>query len=138
MTTHPHPARPRDESADSLLLLDVARAVLSRRGGQRWTLQPTDAWCFARPPDLAVRRAHGWKLHVSATPLSAALVLARSAEVLTRRSASFKFAVDLERVVRLGDVWHDRGTGGKFITVYPEDDDHSASWRASWTPRRPG
>ncbi|MFF4452590.1 class IV lanthionine synthetase LanL [Streptomyces goshikiensis] len=123
MTTHPHPARPRDESADSLLLLDVARAVLSRRGGQRWTLQPTDAWCFARPPDLAVRRAHGWKLHVSATPLSAALVLARSAEVLTRRSASFKFAVDLERVVRLGDVWHDRGTGGKFITVYPEDDD---------------
>ncbi|WP_327739117.1 class IV lanthionine synthetase LanL [Streptomyces nojiriensis] len=123
MTTHPHPARPRDESADSLLLLDVARAVLSRSGGQRWTLQPTDAWCFARPPDLAVRRAHGWKLHVSATPLSAALVLARSAEVLVHRTASFKFAVDLERVIRLGDVWHDRGTGGKFITVYPDDDD---------------
>lgn len=123
MTTHPHPAGPRDESADSLLLLDVARAVLGRSGGQRWTLQPTDAWCFARPPDLAVRRAHGWKLHVSATPLSAPLVLARSVEVLVRRTASFKFAVDLERVMRLGDVWHDRGTGGKFITVYPEDDD---------------
>ncbi|WP_314245129.1 class IV lanthionine synthetase LanL [Streptomyces sp. DSM 40907] len=127
MTTHPDPhpppAQPHDESADSLLLLDVARAVLSRSGGQRWTLQPTESWCFARPPDLAVRRAHGWKLHVSATPLSAALVLARSAEVLIRRTASFKFAVDLERVTRLGDVWHDRGTGGKFITVYPEDDD---------------
>ncbi|MER6197923.1 class IV lanthionine synthetase LanL [Streptomyces sp. NPDC001586] len=124
MTSNPHPAAPPgDVSADSLLLLDVARAVLGRSGGQRWTLQPTESWCFVRPPGLAVRRKHGWKLHVSATPLSAALVLARSAEVLTRRSASFKFAVDLERVIRLGDVWHDRGTGGKFITVYPEDDD---------------
>ncbi|MFD7398510.1 class IV lanthionine synthetase LanL [Streptomyces virginiae] len=123
MSTNPHPARPRDESADSLLLLDVARAVLERRGGRRWTVQPSDAWCYVRPPGLAVRRAHGWKIHVSATPLSAALVLARSAEVLTRRRASFKFAVDLERVVRLGDVWHDRGSGGKFITVYPDDDE---------------
>ncbi|MFJ9591802.1 class IV lanthionine synthetase LanL [Streptomyces virginiae] len=132
MTSNPHPVRPGDDTtgsartadtADSLLLLDVARAVLSRSGGQRWTLQPTDVWCFARPPEVAVRRKHGWKLHVSATPLSAPLVLARAAEVLTRRTASFKFAVDLDRVVRLGDVWHDRGTGGKFITVYPADDD---------------
>ncbi|MGW6985219.1 class IV lanthionine synthetase LanL [Streptomyces sp. NPDC054932] len=124
MTANPHPAPPDDASADSLLLLDVARAVMSRCGGHRWTLQPTESWCFARPPGRTVRRKHGWKLHVSATPLSAALVLARSAEVLTRRTASFKFAVDLDRVTRLGDVWHDRGTGGKFITVYPEDDDH--------------
>ncbi|MFD9163388.1 class IV lanthionine synthetase LanL [Streptomyces sp. NPDC059558] len=123
MTANPHPAPPDDASADSLLLLDVARAVLSRCGGQRWTLQPTESWCFVRPPGAAVRRKHGWKLHVSATPLSAALVLARSAQVLTRRGASFKFAVDLDRVVRLGDVWHDRGTGGKFITVYPDDDE---------------
>ncbi|MEV7558321.1 class IV lanthionine synthetase LanL [Streptomyces sp. NPDC089795] len=123
MTANPCPSWPREESADSLLLLDVARAVLGRRGGQRWTVQPSDAWCFVRPPDLTVRRAHGWKLHVSATPLSAALVLARSAEVLTRRAVPFKFAVDLERVVRLGDIWRDRGAGGKFITVYPVDDD---------------
>ncbi|MEV7446256.1 class IV lanthionine synthetase LanL [Streptomyces sp. NPDC091204] len=127
MTANPPPARPGHDavdSADSLLLLDVARAVLSRSpGGQRWTLQPTEVWCFARPPEVAVRRRHGWKLHLSATPLSAPLVLARAAEVLTRRRASFKFAVDLGRVVRLGDVWHDRGTGGKFITVYPADDE---------------
>ncbi|WP_051782557.1 MULTISPECIES: lanthionine synthetase LanC family protein [unclassified Streptomyces] len=123
MTANPHPARPHDGSADSLLLLDVARAVLGRCGGPRWTVQPTDTWCFARPPDVTVRRAHGWKLHVSATPLSAPLVLARSVEVLTRHAASFKFAVDLERVVRLGDIWRDRGSGGKFITVYPDDDD---------------
>ncbi|MFD9083992.1 class IV lanthionine synthetase LanL [Streptomyces erythrochromogenes] len=125
MTANPRPAGPGEESADSLLLLDVAHAVLSRSKSRRWTVQPADSWCFVRPPEpAAVRRAHGWKLHVSATPLSAPLVLARSAEVLTRRAASFKFAVDLDRVVRLGDVWRDRGTGGKFITVYPDDDDH--------------
>ncbi|MFI5671474.1 hypothetical protein [Streptomyces sp. NPDC051704] len=62
----PEPATP---TADTLLL-DVARAVLDRCGGQRWAFQPGDAWCFVRPP-ATVRRAHGWKLHVSATPLAA-------------------------------------------------------------------
>ncbi|KOU13855.1 hypothetical protein ADK52_38240 [Streptomyces sp. WM6372] len=104
-------------------MLDVARAVLDRGGGQRWAFQPGDAWCFVRPP-ATVRRAHGWKLHVSATPLAAPVVLARSAEVLVRHGASFKFATDLARVARLGSIWSDRGSGGKFITVYPRDDDH--------------
>ncbi|KPI34077.1 serine/threonine protein kinase, partial [Actinobacteria bacterium OV450] len=111
-----------DAPADALLLLDVARAVLDRCGGRRWTFQPGDAWCFVRPPASAPR-AHGWKLHVSATPLAAPLVLARSAEVLVRHEASFKFATDLDRVARLGNIWSDRGSGGKFITVYPRDDD---------------
>ncbi|MFE2147561.1 hypothetical protein ACFXA3_38530, partial [Streptomyces sp. NPDC059456] len=111
-----------DAPADALLLLDVARAVLDRCGGRHWTFQPGDAWCFVRPPASAPR-AHGWKLHVSATPLAAPLVLARSAQVLVRHGASFKFATDLERVARLGNIWSDRGSGGKFITVYPRDDD---------------
>ncbi|MFE5774172.1 class IV lanthionine synthetase LanL [Streptomyces sp. NPDC056485] len=101
----------------------MARAVLDRCRGQRWAFQPSDAWCFVRPPET-VRRAHGWKLHVSATPLAAPVVLARSAEVLVRHGASFKFATDLDRVARLGNIWSDRGSGGKFITVYPRDDDH--------------
>jgi len=109
-------------AADSLLLLDVARAVLDRCGGQHWTFQPSEPWCYVRPP-AAVSRKHGWKLHVAATPLSAPLVLARAAEVLVRRQASFKFATDLYRVAQLVSPWYDRGSGGKFITVYPRDDE---------------
>lgn len=109
-------------SADSVLLLDVLRGVLDRCGGQRWLIRPDQAWCSVISP-TGVPRKHGWKLHVSATPLSAPLVLARVAEVLVRRGCSFKFATDIARVIQLVSPHQDRGAGGKFITVYPRDDE---------------
>ncbi|MFF0264403.1 class IV lanthionine synthetase LanL [Kribbella sp. NPDC004536] len=115
--------RPRGVAeADSLLLIDVVRAVLARRDGQRWVVRPEEAWCYLTPP-VNIMRRHGWKIHVSATPLSAPIVLARAAEVLIRRECSFKFGTDLQRVAQLCSNWYDRGGAGKFITVYPRDDD---------------
>ncbi|MCZ4608221.1 class IV lanthionine synthetase LanL [Streptomyces sp. Lzd4kr] len=108
-------------AADSLLL-DVVRGVLNRGGGQRWTVRPTKPWCYVMP-QVKVQRLHGWKLHVSATPLSAPLVLARAAEALVDLQCSFKFATDIRRVRELVGVWYDRGGAGKFITAYPRDDD---------------
>lgn len=109
-------------SADSVLLIDVVWAVLHRNGGQRWLVQPGDAWCAVQPPEGRSRR-HGWKLHVSATPLSAPLVLARSTEVLVRHGCPFKFATDVARVAELVGIWYARGSAGKFITVYPRSDE---------------
>ena len=109
-------------SADSVLLIDLLQAVLSRGGGQRWMVQTTDEWCTVRPPASPLRK-HGWKLHVSATPLSAPVVLARTAEVLVRHGCAFKFGTDLTRVAELVGVWYSRGAAGKFITVYPRDDE---------------
>ncbi|GGM55332.1 class IV lanthionine synthetase LanL [Dactylosporangium sucinum] len=109
-------------TADAVLLTDVVRGVLDRNGGQRWTVQPTPAWCHLTAPTANARR-HGWKLHVSATPLAAPVVLARAAEVLVRAECSFKFGTDLARVAQLVDAWYDRGGAGKFITAYPADDD---------------
>ncbi|MFD0688098.1 class IV lanthionine synthetase LanL [Actinomadura fibrosa] len=108
--------------ADSVLLLDVLRGVLDRCGGQRWFVQPEEAWCSAAPA-ARVSRKHGWKLHVSATPLSAPIVLARAAEALVRNGCPFKFATDIGRVLELVDHLQNRGAGGKFITVYPRDDE---------------
>ncbi|MFE5946994.1 class IV lanthionine synthetase LanL [Streptomyces sp. NPDC056480] len=107
--------------ADAVILVDVLHAVLDRCGGQRWAVKPTDSWCYVTPP-VSRSRAHGWKLHVSATPLSAPLVLARAAEILVRAGCSFKFATDIRQVSQLVGQWHDRGGSGKFITVYPKDD----------------
>ncbi|MFB7867956.1 class IV lanthionine synthetase LanL [Streptomyces sp. NPDC056069] len=107
--------------ADSVLLIDVANAVLNRCGGQRWTMKPDEAWCYLSPPG-GHSRDHGWKLHVSATPLSAPLVLARAGEVLVKAGCAFKFGTDLRRVAQLVNQWYSRGGGGKFITVYPKDD----------------
>jgi hypothetical protein len=109
-------------SADSVLLIDVVQAVLHRNGGQRWVVAPGDAWCAVQPPEGRSRR-HGWKLHVSATPLSAPLVLARSAEVLVQHGCPFKFATDVARVAELVGIWFARGSAGKFITAYPHSDE---------------
>jgi len=111
-----------DNNTDSLLLLDVLRAALNRSGGQLWTVQPTAPWCHVTSPVRALRM-QGWKLHVSATPLSAPIVLARAVDVLVRHGCSFKFATNLARVAELVSVWHDRGGSGKFITAYPCDDE---------------
>jgi hypothetical protein len=107
---------------DAVLLIDVVCVVPHRGGSERWVVQPDDAWCRVRPP-VGRSRPHGWKLHVSATPLSAPLVLARAAEVLVRHGCAFKFATDLARVAELVGVWYARGSAGKFITAYPDDDD---------------
>lgn len=61
---------------------------------------------------------------MSATPLAAPVVLAQAAEVLVAERASFRFAGTLGRVAELVAARYDRGGGGKFITVYPDDDDH--------------
>ncbi|MET9295282.1 lanthionine synthetase LanC family protein [Streptomyces sp. NPDC003077] len=98
---HPSPARPAS-------------------GG--WTVEPGEFWCHVRPPGGVVRRAQGWKLHVSATPLSAPLTLARAAEVLVAHRAAFKFAGTPGRVAELVSGRYARGGGGKFLTVYPADD----------------
>ena len=121
MTGKSGPGQAVAVAADSVLLLDVLRGVLDRCGGQRWLVQPEQFWCTVSP-SARMSRKHGWKLHVSATPLAAPLVLARAAEVLIRHGCPFKFATDIARVLELVDHLQNRGAGGKFITVYPRDD----------------
>ncbi|WGP11866.1 class IV lanthionine synthetase LanL [Streptomyces sp. SH5] len=104
---------------DTGLLPGIVEGVLHRRGARRWQVEQGEFWCSVRP------RGHrsgeqGWKLHLSATPLSAALVLAVAADVLIEERASFKFAGALDRVALLTGGRADRGGGGKFITVYPD------------------
>ncbi|WP_327417303.1 class IV lanthionine synthetase LanL [Streptomyces sp. NBC_01233] len=122
------PRRTRAEGpADRALLPDLVRAALARAGAGRpgaagdWAVEPGEFWCHVRPGGV-VRRTQGWKLHVSATPLSAPLVLARAAEVLTAHRVPFKFAASPARVAALVSGRFARGGGGKFITVYPADD----------------
>ncbi|GAA3243187.1 class III lanthionine synthetase LanKC [Dactylosporangium siamense] len=97
---------------------EQVRAVLPDHG---WTLTTGAGWCHAGPTGYPFQR-QGWKLHVSATPLSALLVLSRCARVLVGHGHAFKFAPDLSRLLDLLDRESDRGSAGKFITVYPTRD----------------
>ncbi|MEU5434884.1 class IV lanthionine synthetase LanL [Streptomyces sp. NPDC020719] len=115
------PAKSSARASDDALLVDCVRASLSRAAAD-WLIRPGDFWCHVLPPGLNPR-VQGWKLHVSATPLSAPLVLARSADVLIRNGCAFKFAGTVARVGELVSHRFDRAGGGKFITVYPDRDD---------------
>ncbi|KAA9374009.1 protein kinase/lanthionine synthetase C family protein [Microbispora cellulosiformans] len=118
--------------ADSHLLADIVMAAVRRgtgsrsageetRNGRDWEIHTGTPWTYVTPAGCAMP-AQGWKLHVSATQLSAAVVLARTAEVLVRRRVPFKFAATFEELSGLLSRDVDRGTLGKFITVYPPDD----------------
>lgn len=100
------------------VLVDCVRSVLARHG-DGWQVHLGDFWCQVRPPRHRTR-VQGWKLHLSATPLSAPLVLAAAAEILVRHNCAFKFAGTLSRVRELNSRHVDRGGGGKFITAYPD------------------
>ncbi|WP_369148246.1 class IV lanthionine synthetase LanL [Streptomyces sp. R44] len=97
--------------------------MIARSAQQPWSVEPGEFWCHVVPGGAAVGRAQGWKLHLPATPLSAPLVLARSAEVLVAHRAAFKFAGSPAKVAALVSGRFARGGGGKFLTVYPADDE---------------
>lgn len=120
---------------DRHVLEDIARATLRRVIGDTvreagvepgempgWELRVGSPWTYVTPDGVA-RRAQGWKLHVAATPLSAPVVLSRSVRVLGRRRCAFKYATSLDELILLLGRRQARGSVGKFITVYPPDDD---------------
>ncbi|MFI8194424.1 class IV lanthionine synthetase LanL [Streptomyces sp. NPDC085946] len=106
------------------LLTDIVRARLDHHAdGTRWRVSTGGGfWCRVSPADRPLR-PQGWKLHLSATPLSAPYVLARAADVLIPDRFAFKFAATVDGVRELVSRHADRGSGGKFLTVYPECDD---------------
>ncbi|MCF6524639.1 class IV lanthionine synthetase LanL [Streptomyces sp. JJ36] len=116
----PGDARPALLSSPDLLP-GIVQGALDRHGADGWEVRRGGFWCHVRPPDHRPRE-QGWKLHLSATPLSAALVLTLASEVLLAERASFKFAGTVDRVAELTGARTDRGGGGKFLTVYPDDD----------------
>ena len=116
-------ARRSPNTADAHILEDIARAAAERATAKGWELRPDGLWFRAHPLGHS-GRVQGWKLHVSATPLSAPIVLARVAPILIEHRCAFKFARTLDQVFELVSIRAPRGSGGKFITVYPDDDDH--------------
>ncbi|WP_406192271.1 class IV lanthionine synthetase LanL [Kitasatospora sp. NBC_01560] len=106
-----------------LPLRTVVRAVLAGLGADDWSVQESGVWCRVEPAGRA-DRVQGWKLHVSATRLSAPEVLLRAAEVLVRGGCAFKCARDLALVEEMTSHRYDRAQCGKVITAYPRDDEH--------------
>src|ERR1700733_6569667 len=93
---------------DEHMLFDLLRAAVARSPDGNWQFNEGEFWTRVTP-EGHVFQQQGWKLHVSATPLSAPVVLARCAEILIARGCAFKFARDVEHVHLLVDVHCARG-----------------------------
>lgn len=103
-------------------LVELARQAVAGDHPAGWSIQVDGPWCLVGMCGHVLRR-QGWKLHVSATPNSAAAVLDRTLSVLVTHRCVFKFAADLDWAAWLNSARCPRGTAGKFLTAYPDDDE---------------
>jgi serine/threonine protein kinase len=87
-----------------------------------WGIRRHSYWLIADPPG-APELGQGWKLHISATSRTSVDVLRRCLPVLRDAGVRFKFLIDTAAVRELNSKSFHRSASGKFITVYPPDDE---------------
>ncbi len=104
------------------MLLDAVRVLID---GRSWSMQVGEPWAHVAPAGHTLPE-QGWKLHVSATEESAVDVVAAVVPVLLAEGTAFKFAAGLRYVRVLNSAGADRASSGKFLTVYPTDDDQAS------------
>lgn len=103
-------------------LHEIVQNAIDRHSLAGWTLREQAFWCQVSGP-VRQQRIQGWKLHLSATMLSAPIILQAAAEVLLTAGCQFKFAKSLSKVEELTSVRYERAQAGKFIAAYPGDEE---------------
>lgn len=95
-----------------------ARGILPRS----WRLMQEAFWTHALPLDSSAP-VQGWKIHISATPKNAEKILTLAVPVLVKHQTAFKFASDYFILSLLNSKSCSRGSSGKFMTVYPRNEE---------------
>lgn len=91
-----------------------------------WLRTRSGWWVALRPADVRTPE-QGWKIHVAALPENAGEVLERVADICLRRRIAFKFLRSAAVLsVSVSKYWP-RSSSGKFVTVYPADDEQLAT-----------
>lgn len=103
---------------------EIEEAVRDRVGGAYAVLRSGDGFWIAlsNGRDLPDQ---GWKLHVSAGVACAPVVLRIVLPILLDAQANFKVAADMSVLATLNGGFGGAFQIGKFITVYPTDDDEA-------------
>ncbi|HLU46282.1 MAG TPA: class III lanthionine synthetase LanKC [Natronosporangium sp.] len=81
-------------------------------------------WSYRHNPNLPTQ---GWKIHVSATHRNVRAVANAVINYLVTHHIDFKIALDMNIFEMLNSKAMSRGSGGKLITIYPENDDEFRS-----------
>jgi serine/threonine protein kinase len=80
-----------------------------------------DGFWFHIHPEQFALPDQGWKVHVSATLANSDSVLKKVANIALTNKVPFKFAVDRNILSLISSKRWNRGSSGKFITLYPLD-----------------
>lgn len=91
-------------------------------GGSAWLRERNADWETWAPPEAQLR-VQGWKIHVSATVGNAQRVLEVVSKICVTTRTTFKFVPSIERLMQRNAKNADRSGSGKFITIYPHDDE---------------
>ncbi|MGH3920524.1 MAG: class III lanthionine synthetase LanKC, partial [Pseudonocardiaceae bacterium] len=86
-----------------------------------WTASDLEDWRVHRPINAELP-AQGWKVHVSACLGNAERVLAAVADYCLNNRVAFKFLRSPDALLLANAKYADRGSSGKFITMYPADE----------------
>jgi class III lanthionine synthetase len=85
-----------------------------------WITTRDGFWFHVYPRRFAFP-VQGWKVHVSATIWNGASILRRVARIAIVNDLPFKFTLDKNILYLINSKRWDRGSTGKFITIYPSD-----------------
>lgn len=87
-----------------------------------WQISKSGIW-FQCNPQGATLPQHGWKIHLTTTPIQAPAVLTTAARVLVKKGVPFKFACDRNMLLIVNRKRWARSGAGKFMTIYPRSKD---------------
>ncbi|MGI5460565.1 class III lanthionine synthetase LanKC [Streptomyces sp. CA-249302] len=100
-------------------LFETAR----REVPEGWRAARIGDWLTLTPPAAQGAPAQGWKIHASATRANAERIAAIVWDYCVPRRIPFKFVPGPHLLHLRNTKYAGRGTSGKFITVYPADED---------------
>ncbi len=88
----------------------------------RWSASELDDWHVQHPIGVTLP-AQGWKVHVSACLDNAEQVLAVVADYCRNGRIAFKFRRSPDALLLANAKYANRGSSGKFVTIYPADEE---------------
>lgn len=97
-------------------------AAAGRQVPEGWRRVELDDWLVLRPPNVELP-AQGWKIHVSACLDNADAVLDTVWDYCVPRQITFKFLCGRHILLSANAKYADRGSSGKFVTIYPGDEE---------------
>ena len=112
------------EFYDSALLetvKDEPFAIAGRALPPGWRSSRTDDWVMCAPEGIRLP-SQGWKIHASACLDNAERIVAPIWEYCVRAGIAFKFIRSRQLLFLRNMKYADRGYSGKFVTIFPGDE----------------